>query len=194
MQKLSISDEMLLEFMPYWEKMHEENTNTLTALFANADATIKDKVKQLNRLYRTRLSSKSIDAAIEILTEFDNICDLLNHGNIEVVDEIRRRVKGKKDKNGKPLHDCLVFVSKYCTFCNPNKFIIYDSYVAGKLQKINKIFKFTKHQKSSYFKRNTDYKIWLDIVHDFKEFFAITLDSRTLDKCLWGWVESEKSK
>lgn len=146
------------------------------------------KTSALNDFYSTNIR-RIFDVANTILSTPD-VDKRLAEGDLTLVKAIRitKFIQYKRDKTGKIAgNECEIdnysFATKYCSHHQPDKFPIYDKYVAKVLCKLRdiypKVFKFTN-------KDLRDYKTFtkqLDILR--KEFNLEMLSYKDLDRYLW---------
>ena len=84
------------------------------------------KVKLLNDFYSTGI--QDIYTVVEDMIKIKNLDENIKNGDFQAVNEIRDIFK--KNKENKNSRDIYSFATKFCHFSNPDKFSIYDRYVA----------------------------------------------------------------
>lgn len=118
-----INDEILKDL---FDKYHTNTPDNIEYVYF--------KVKLLNDFYSTGIND--IYTVTEEIVKIKNLDDLLAEGNMEAVSNIRKTAVGR---------DIYSFATKYCHFSNPEKFSIYDKYVAYLLRDYMK-----KHKEDFY--------------------------------------------
>ena len=153
----------------------EEDKNDITQIYK--------KVVLLNSLYSTNIYA-TFDVALKIF-RIDNFSERVSHGDLSLVEEIRRNNISGKNK------DFYSFSTKYCHHHNPSGFPIYDSFVEERLiyflsEYECKVIK-SKLKKYSYFKEMMDTlaEKW-NLPHDYLYI--------KLDKYLWKKGKEEKDR
>ena len=80
------------------------------------------------------------------------------------------------------------FATKFCYFHNSKDYAIYDSFVAKVLAYFQRKDKFNKHTFSAESQNNEglkDYANFIKILFEFKEFYRLECDLKSLDLYLW---------
>ena len=134
------------------------------------------KVATLNSLYSTNIFS--VFAVAEHISRIKNIDERLKNGDEKLVNEIAK--SGLKNKNGKEII-FYSFATKFCSHHNDKDFAIYDSFVARVLTHFKQDF-------SKYsFNQNDlrDYAKFMQILKEFREFYKLDCDLKSLDLYLW---------
>ena len=96
---------------------------------------------------------------------------------------------GQNENDG--YNHCLSFASKFCSFCNPDVYPIYDSIVLEVLLKLNDIYKFDSdytERERNRIKSHYDYARFCKLIEGFRHFEDFGLDNcslREIDKFLW---------
>lgn len=135
------------------------------------------KVTVINSLYSTNIFG--IMKVAEHILEL-NLDSSLFKGEPDVVHQIAQghgisKPKGNGDRN------FYSFASKYCSWHNPDKYPIYDSYVSSILNEYRKgyqDFQFEPEELKNY----TKFK---QIVENFKSHFSLRHPVKEIDKFLW---------
>lgn len=80
------------------------------------------------------------------------------------------------------------FATKFCYFHNSKDYAIYDSFVAKVLAYFQRKDKFNKHTFSAESQNNEglkNYANFIKILFEFKEFYRLECDLKSLDLYLW---------
>lgn len=101
------------------------------------------------------------------------IDEKLKSGDLSLVDTIAKiEIGGKK-------HNFYSFATKYCHYHNPEKYPIYDNYVAKVLCSFPEDFRVVKE------KELREYEKFVEVLKDFKLHYGLDLSFDDLDKYLW---------
>jgi len=103
-----------------------------------------------------------------------HIDERLENGDYSLVDEIAKFEIGGKMRN------FYSFASKYCHYHKPEKFAIYDSYVAKVLCAFPNDFRKIKEDEL-----REKYETFIDVLNGFNNTFKLNLSFDNLDKYLW---------
>lgn len=106
-----------------------------------------------------------------------DVDQLIKKGDLDIVNKIAKvKMRGGNTKN------FYSFATKYCSFHNPNKYPIYDSYLEKVLMHFKREDSFSKFKKYDL-KKYSEYKrVLLDFI-DFYDLGKISL--KDLDRYLW---------
>lgn len=170
------------------EEKLQEIDKTLETLFNNIFITninlndIIIKVCVLNDLYSTQIfDTFSMARHIYGL----NIDEDLEKGNFDLIDKIAQCKIGDKTRN------FYSFATKYCSHHYPEKFAIYDSYVAYALNHFNKKDPFHKFKKSDL----KNYFVFMETITAFiKKNSLFKYSLKEIDKFLWTCGKELKNK
>lgn len=167
-----------------WNKTNEyiQSENVLKRLFLQLcpnNSEISDvliKVCTLDKLYNTNIY-KTHDVAKTIVDM--KIDDRLkqNSRDEDLVDDMVSRIK---DITGFELYS---FVTKYCSHHKPYLYPIYDSYVDTLLRYYR-----DRYGNDKFFFKNKDlksYNRFCDIMMDFKDYFELDKDLKSIDIFIW---------
>lgn len=148
------------------------------------------KVALLNSFYGTQiLDIDLINVASEIVSmKIDNY--LGKNNNKEDISVVNKIAYGMKEYP----RNLYSFASKYCSFHNPDKFPIVDSYAKGMLYYMNCSDDERFHFFSGSFTQSdmNNYKNYYKIYNRFKEFFELyELSYKEIDKYLWKYAKYE---
>ena len=141
--------------------------NEFNTIFARAAA--------LNTIYSTHVF-KIYDMVKNINNEEFN--KLVKEGNPDAVDKIRYV---EVNKDGKKI-DYYSFATKYCSFCNPDKYPIYDRNVEYVLRYLKDVEGFESFKLTDLKK----YKTFIDLIDTLKEKYKLSCNYKDLDHYLWG--------
>lgn len=125
------------KYRTFLERLETKGTNELNGLrkeveffkdfsdnFRTADKEkLKELMKKLNHLYKTRISLDVLDEMASFILQIDLNKELESDG-YDLVDGLRY-AHSKVKKDG--FYDYLSFASKFSHHCNPDKYPIYDS-------------------------------------------------------------------
>lgn len=103
-----------------------------------------------------------------------HVDEKLKKGDYSVVDDIAKVEIGGKERN------FYSFATKYCHYHNPNRFAIYDSYVAKVLCAFPNDFRKIREKDL-----REKYETFIDVLNGFKKQFNLELSFDDLDKYLW---------
>lgn len=158
----------------------EEALNDLFKVHYKTNNEIKGillKCCALNDFYGTNIY-KIYDVAKHILDL--KIDKKLQEGDLSLVSEIGNI--DLKNKHGEITHkNFYSFASKYCSHQNEKDYPIYDSYVHLLLVYFKKKYKFSEFKNDDLRK----YEKFVSIIKDFKNYFNLDYDYKTLDIYLW---------
>lgn len=141
------------------------------------------RVNRLSAVYGTRISLSDQSLITDYIIN-DDIVAKATAGEADVVNKLAFNEASGYDR-------CLSFASKFCSFCNPNSYPIYDSLVLEALLRLNNEYKFDSVfsvQEKNHIKFNYDYDRFCCIIHNFryyKEFNLTNCTLREIDKFLW---------
>ena len=131
------------------------------------------KAAALNEFYSTNIFS-IIDVGKHILKL--NIDKNLNEGDLSIVKKIAQVSINGTNRN------FYSFATKYCAHHKPEKYPIYDDYVANVLVYFNKLDKFYEFTKKDL----KDYEKFYSVIIEFREHYNLANYSiRDIDKYLW---------
>ena len=134
------------------------------------------KATALNSVYSTHIDS-FYSVAQTILSL--NIDERLRDGDETLVDDM---LSSLRETMGK---EPFSFVTKYCSFHNPDDFPIYDSYVDEVLWYFNGLEKFSRYYRSDL-KVKHNYSKYKSILMDFRCCFGLEkYSTKELDQYLW---------
>ncbi|MBE2184927.1 MAG: hypothetical protein IAE89_15970 [Anaerolineae bacterium] len=135
------------------------------------------KVMALNATYNTRvLDIHLVKVAIAICKT--SIDEKLALGSPELVNDILFAFKSVGIKR------YYSFVTKYCSWHQPEKYPIYDSYVDDLLWQYKNAYRFTAFRRYAL----ADYIQFKSVIEAFRNIYALTGYSyKQLDKFLWGY-------
>lgn len=102
-----------------------------------------------------------------------HIDEKLINNNLSLVNDIAEVEIGGK------LRYFYSFASKYCHYHNPERFAIYDRYVAKVLCSFPNEFRVVKEEQLR------DYKSFIEILNEFRSHYKLNLSFDDLDKYLW---------
>jgi hypothetical protein len=170
------------------KRTHREEPRNLTdygtalavflALPGNSDRNqVHVKVHTVNTIFHTRVKD-TFGLAQQLRENVRNIPHRLRSGDPQLVHDIGRyeSTKGKKIFS-------YSFASKYCHCHQPERFPIYDQYVAHSLYQFQRQHPFSKFSKKEISK---DYPRFKQVLHDFKrEFHLQELGTAVIDRFLW---------
>ncbi len=138
------------------------------------DDEVLIKVVVLNRLYSTNIYDPYTIASHITTLDID---DRLMAGDPQLVPDI-----GKVPLGGKKTY-FLSFATKYCSWHQPMKFQIFDSYVEWILWKYKKQFGFADFYKYQL----REYPVFVSVIEQFVSRFGLEVVNRKdLDKFLWS--------
>ena len=170
--------------------------NTILRLFSESPEnndinTILVKCATLNSLASTNIIDVFYVAEHIRTLKID---DRLKQGDIKLVDDI-----GKKIKVGNTTRSHYSFASKYCSYHQPDKYSIYDRYVALVLTELQKRDSFGDFKRADDLK---NYAGYMKALEDFRNHYGFPekeFSKKDLDKYLWllgkEWVrEFDKEK
>lgn len=103
-----------------------------------------------------------------------HVDEKLKKGDYSVVDDIAKVEIGGKERN------FYSFATKYCHYHNPNRFAIYDSYVAKVLCAFPNDFRKIREKDL-----REKYETFIDVLNGFRKQFNLELSFDDLDKYLW---------
>lgn len=164
------------------------------------DDNVAVKSAVLNQLYRTYiLDIDSIIDHIKKLGKTGDLDSLLNKGNIEAIEKIRKG-HGISTRSGNE-RDNYSFATKYCHFSNPGSYPLFDQYVEWAIWELwekkeihidlpNGLNLCKALREPEHFR-----KIVNDIIHTFD-----LKDYQTADRALWKYgkslaeIEEQKKK
>ena len=182
------SVDVLLEAQENWGKLEsgkyrvqEEVIKNLFKMHPNNER-IEDillKTVVLNDFYSTNIFS--IFGVAKHILSIPNIDELLELGNIELVNKIRENSFTDKKGNEKK-KDFYSFATKYCSHHRPDLFPIYDGFV-GKV-----LCYFRNEDKFAYFKNDDlkKYATFRNVIVEFRRFYKLEQFSfKELDRYLW---------
>lgn len=143
---------------------------------------IKVKIKTLNLYYSTHMPLT--DEMAERITKIKNIDKKLQNGDIEVVKKIANKLKKRARYS---------FATKYCSFHNPKKFPIYDTFVRKFIAKFYKENKEDLNEKLGNTKINEkilreykNYKIYKKLIDIFIKNSPNSIkDYKSFDRYVW---------
>ncbi len=170
-------------YLKRWENLesYPEQEKTLGMLFRCWDRNedfdrVMVKVATLDKFYSTQLRSVvDVSKHIQSIPNFDN---RLKDGDLRLVDEICTM------KNYTPFS----FASKYCSWGNPEKYPIYDKYVALVLSYYRDKDSFTniKVNLSSTNSKKSYENQFYPIIKAFRDYYGLTKYSfKELDRFIW---------
>ncbi|MCR4676861.1 MAG: hypothetical protein K5634_06500 [Sphaerochaetaceae bacterium] len=159
--------------------------NELIALFSEVPTAenIKRRVNRLSAIYGTRISKPDQDTISDFIFS-DGIVGKAKTGELDVVNRLAFNGERKYRK-------CLSFASKFCSFCNPDLYPIYDSLVLESLLQLNKKEPFDStydEKERNQIKYYYNYKRFCELIDNFRKYTAFGLGNctlRELDKYLW---------
>ncbi|MBO0409975.1 hypothetical protein JZO81_02850 [Enterococcus hulanensis] len=138
------------------------------------------KCHYLNRLYSTRISNIDVERIAKHIVNTTHFDNLIKDGNTKAVVEIAFN-SDTKNKN-------FSFASKYCSFCNPIEYPIYDTLVEKAIWQYQKDG-ILKSYKRSLIKENNDgvnrYKIFKSKIDELIENLDLKSTYKELDHFLW---------
>lgn len=141
------------------------------------------KTIMLNRAYSTRIYDVwTVARHIRAL----DIDERLRRGDETLIHEIASVTFKDKQRN------FYSFATKYCSWHEPEKYQIYDSYVDWLVWNYQKQFRFGSFRRYELL----EYPRFVQIVHHLKDRFGLaTLSNKELDKFLWieGWMQMNAS-
>ena len=169
------------KYLNKWETLdnyvlQEDSLNKLFIKTYPKNDDINDiliKASSLNDFYSTNIFS--IFSMSKHLLNF-NIDYRLKNGDESLVNDIASiEINGRK-------RNFYSFATKYCSHHNPNKFLIYDSYVEKMLVYFNKKDRFFNFKKIDL----KDYAKFKKVLIEFKKFYNIDeYNLKDIDKYLW---------
>ena len=148
---------------------------------------VRKKVRMLNSYYSTRMSDASTESAAERIYNIKDFDKRVKKGDIQLVLEIATPSEKNENKG-------FVFATKYCVLHQPEKYVIYDSFV-------NDVLKLCRNEKlisgykgyvsNDFFEDITRYGDYMNAIKELKE--KCGLDSfRDLDMFLWLYKKENK--
>ena len=184
----------------YWTEPSEE----VIKVFANAFDIVLHKTEcELERLFNRELNDlnsihecvKALDSTYStfLFRDFETICNFIHEnqivsrakdGDISVVRLLADRTNTNTTKNR------FVFATKFCSFCNPYVFPIFDSIVPDVLLLINEEIEFDNSLSAREIERlanEFDYEAYISILNRFITHFKLSecISYRDIDKYLW---------
>lgn len=175
------SAEQVEFYLAQWDsledyRLQEDALNRLFFELSPANKNISDillKVSVLNDFYSTNIF-KVFPVAKHILSlEID---DRLRHGDVTLVDDIKKVVIGGRTLN------FYSFATKYCSHHKPLDYPIYDSYV-------DEVLRYYRKQEGFATFRNDDlrnYPRFKSILEEFRSFYQLyKYNLKELDKYIW---------
>lgn len=152
----------------------------------NSKEDITEKVKILNSCYSTRVPNISMTENIALFTQdvdWDNV-------NTDIVGKIAHvTIEGKS-------FDYFSFATKYCAFCAPQRFPIFDSLVWAVFCQLNEEGYFSKdmqiHFRNVQKNKSNAYSSYIAIYESFIDLSGLRPhfnSYRHVDRFLWGLCE-----
>ena len=202
------SPEQVAKYQKKWESSQKNEYGPkeirLTKLFTDRFpknvrfTTVLFKAKELNELYKTRISDSHIELMAKHIVELD-IDQRLANQDLTLVNDIADNEKTKRNYS---------FAAKYCSFHFPDDYPIYDSLVAEVLchfyqedryssylandKRMHRIAKachfYQEDRYSSYFSKDDlkDYPTFHAVLMDFMKFYGLEECSlKEIDHYLW---------
>lgn len=165
------------EFAPSLD--HEK---LLNAVFKNcnySDKVVNEYAKcvMLDKLYSTNI--KYMDNLVNHLVSIDNLNEMLNNGDAELVNKIK-----KVEKNNGETINYISFASKYCNRCNPEKYPVYDTIVKDVLSYYFFNLPFYKRADKDKVDFN-NYEFFKNVADKFLEEYPFIKNYTQLDNFLW---------
>lgn len=119
-----MNEKKIKKYIDLFKKNYETEEKTLEYLFESLHSNnrIEDvliKVSTLNSLYSTQIKNKELPIIAKIICSIDDLDKLLELGDVSAVDRIGKTKPG--------MNNAYVFASKYCSFHNPSKYLIFDA-------------------------------------------------------------------
>lgn len=177
------SPEQVAKYQKKWESSQKNEYGPkeirLTKLFTDRFpknvrfTTVLFKAKELNELYKTRISDSHIELMAKHIVELD-IDQRLANQDLTLVNDIADNEKTKRNYS---------FAAKYCSFHFPDDYPIYDSLVAEVLCHF-----YQEDRYSSYFSKDDlkDYPTFHAVLMDFMKFYGLEECSlKEIDHYLW---------
>jgi hypothetical protein len=130
------------------------------------------KVIALNRLYSARVLDKDIEMVALAIAE-QRIDPLLDEGSPKAIELIIGCCTGRRYYS---------FATKFCSWHNPNTYVIYDGNVNECLWRYEKRDKFSRFRRGDLY----DYEKLAGVIGAFKEHYELqSFTSKEIDKFLW---------
>lgn len=177
------STEQVAKYQKKWESSQKNEYGPkeirLTKLFTDRFpknvrfTTVLFKAKELNELYKTRISDSHIELMAKHIVELD-IDQRLANRDLALVNDIADNEKTKRNYS---------FAAKYCSFHFPEDYPIYDSLVAEVLYHF-----YQEDRYSSYFSKDDlkDYPTFHAVLMEFMKFYGLRdFSLREIDHYLW---------
>ena len=179
------SEKVVKHFTEVFDISNYKTETELRRLFAEnpTDENIRRRVNRLSAIYGTRISMPDQEAISAYIFDED-IVGNAKAGDPDVVKNLAFNEERGYDR-------CLSFASKFCSFCNPCAYPIYDSLVLEALLELNRIHSFDSaydERERNQIKYNYDYERFCQLIEKFRNHEPFGLGNCTLreiDKFLW---------
>lgn len=173
------------EVLEYFFKSKFPNNNDLHEVLV--------KVTLLNSFYNTQILNKNLVNIARHIVELE-IDKKLRSDDISIVNDIAYKTNEYKTEE---INNIYSFASKYCSWHEPDKYPIVDSYTKGMLYYINKNSLYGKNYYGNSFTQESlnDYEKYVDIYNRFLIAFDLSGYSyKRIDKYLWKYSKEYKEK
>lgn len=182
---IQLNETVVKHFTNVFDIAYHKTETELQKLFAEtpSEMNIRNRVKRLNAVYGTRISEPD-QVKIAAFIKKENIVGLALSGDYDAVEKLAL------DEN-RGFNRCLSFASKFCSFCNPDVYPIYDSLVLEALLGLNRIktFDYSYDEKEkNRIKNEFDYSRFRRLIEKFRNHDSFGIAScslREIDKFLW---------
>lgn len=180
---MMISNELIEQKSEEYKKKYSLIDKALFELFEsmNQNTSLEEiliKVTALNSLYSTNISGyKNLEMISKIIYESRNMDELIDAGDKEAVNIIGQTREG--------MNNAFVFASKYCSFHQPEKFLIFDSYSWFALRTICGELGIDHKLKSNPTMDFDAYNKYCKCVDNIINEYGLIHDYKKIDEFLW---------
>lgn len=179
------SEEVVKHFTNVFEIANHRSEMELKRLFDQepTEENIGKRVNRLSAIYGTRISLPDQKLIASFIYK-EGIFEDAVAGKDGVVEKI-----AVNENYG--YNHCLSFASKFCSFCNPEVYPIYDSVVLEVLRRLNSDYHFDAAYDKAEMKRirnNLSYARFCKLIDNFRNHVDFHLENcklREIDKYLW---------
>lgn len=179
---MGITDKEIKDKSKKFRKEYSVIDNALCNLFRVMNKNDMDevmiKVTALNELYSTNINGvKNLEIIAEIIYNTEGLDKMIKDGDMNAVDIIGQTKEG--------INNAYVFASKYCSFHEPNKYLIFDACSWLALRNICKEYQFETQLTKNPTMNFEAYKLYCEAVHELIKKFSITCSYKEIDEYLW---------
>ncbi|MBE5890597.1 MAG: hypothetical protein E7282_06460 [Lachnospiraceae bacterium] len=179
---------MIDEYIKNFDNNEKLKEKTLNDLFREkyTNKKLQDvliKVCTLDALYATRIRKADLTKIAEHIIDLENIDGLLDDGNIEAINQI--------GTTPKEVNNAYSFASKYCSFHNPDKFIIIDQWSWKALVKIANEYHLNTKLAKEWNSKYDSYLKYCDCLNEFLSKLSKKYTYKDIDKFLWLYGKND---